>query len=53
MATINIEKKRKSLNGSVATHRRVDIDLPKDDVKRYAENIIRRNKQIFDQLANL
>jgi hypothetical protein len=34
-------------------HERVDIDLPKEDVQRYAENVIRRNKKIFDRLAKL
>jgi hypothetical protein len=42
MATI--QKKR---------HERVDIDLPNDFVERYAENVIRRNKKIFDRLSTL
>jgi hypothetical protein len=43
MAT-TMEKKR---------HGRVDLDLPDADIEKYTENIIRRNKKIFDRLSKL
>jgi hypothetical protein len=30
----------------------IPIELPKEDVQRYAEDVIRKNKHIFDRLAN-